>query len=187
MTSDVTHAPDRSAAIAAHLATHRARFVAFVRSQVHDDALAEDLVQEALGRALAQTETLRGEVDPWFYRSLRNAIVDHARRRGASARALEALARELDGAVAVREDAHRVCPCVLRLQKELKPEYAQALAQVEIEGQPVKAFAESHGISVSNAGVRVFRAREALRRRVVATCGECAANGCSDCSCTAGG
>jgi RNA polymerase sigma-70 factor (ECF subfamily) len=72
---------------------------------------------------------------------------------------------------------------VLRLQQELKPEYAEALQQVEIDQTPVKEFAQATGISATNAGVRVHRAREALRRRVLATCGACAAGGCTDCNC----
>jgi hypothetical protein len=47
----------------------------------------------------------------------------------------------------------------------------------------VKDYAAEAGISSSNAGVRVFRAREALRRQVVLSCGTCATHGCFDCSC----
>jgi RNA polymerase sigma-70 factor (ECF subfamily) len=65
----------------------------------------------------------------------------------------------------------------------LKPEYAEALQRIDVEGMPVKAFAEDQGISASNAGVRVFRAREALRRQVVRSCGTCAEHGCVDCTC----
>lgn len=173
---------DRSKEIAAYLGAHRARFLAFVRSRVHDPALAEDLLQETLAKAITSSATVRGEVDPWFFRALRNAIVDHLRRRGASDRALEAF--ENEAVEEEPEEARRPCPCVLRLQKQLKPEYAEALEQVEVAGKPVKDFAEATGISASNAGVRVFRAREALHRHVVATCGACAANGCTDCSCT---
>jgi RNA polymerase sigma-70 factor (ECF subfamily) len=52
-----------------------------------------------------------------------------------------------------------------------------------MDGMPVKAFAEATGISPSNAGVRVFRAREALRKQVVRSCGTCAEHGCLDCTC----
>lgn len=45
------------------------------------------------------------------------------------------------------------------------PHYASALVQVELEGRKVKDFADHAGISVSNGGVRLHRARRALRRR----------------------
>jgi DNA-directed RNA polymerase specialized sigma24 family protein len=58
-----------------------------------------------------------------------------------------------------------ICACVSRLAATLKPEYAEALEAIEVAGTPVKAFAEQKGLSSNNAGVRVFRAREALKKR----------------------
>jgi DNA-directed RNA polymerase specialized sigma24 family protein len=82
------------------------------------------------------------------------------------------------------EDLHReICACVGRLASTLKPEYAEVLRAVDIEDIPVKAFAETAGLTTSNAGVRLFRAREALRKQVAASCGTCAEHGCADCSC----
>ena len=69
------------------------------------------------------------------------------------------------------------------LAETLKPEYAAALQEIDVEGAAVKAFAEKHGISASNAGVRIYRAREALRKQVVRSCGTCAEHGCLDCTC----
>ena len=65
----------------------------------------------------------------------------------------------------------------------MKPEYAAALQRIEVEGVPVAQFAEEEGISKTNAGVRVFRAREALRRQVALSCGTCAEHGCTACTC----
>jgi RNA polymerase sigma-70 factor (ECF subfamily) len=76
-----------------------------------------------------------------------------------------------------------ICACVTRLATTLKPEYAEALHAVEVRGTPVKAFAEEKGLSANNAGVRVFRAREALKKRVMESCGTCAEHGCVDCTC----
>ena len=76
-----------------------------------------------------------------------------------------------------------VCQCVTRLAATLKPEYADALQRIEVQGVPVKTYAEEHGISASNAAVRVFRAREALRKQVAVSCGTCADHGCLECTC----
>ena len=46
----------------------------------------------------------------------------------------------------------------------------------------LNAFASSN-----NAAVRVFRAREALRKQVARACGACATHGCVDCTCKHGG
>jgi RNA polymerase sigma-70 factor (ECF subfamily) len=67
----------------------------------------------------------------------------------------------------------------------LKPEYAEALQAIEVDGQPVKVYAERKGLTAGNAAVRVFRAREALKRRLVESCGTCAQHGCLNCTCQA--
>jgi RNA polymerase sigma-70 factor (ECF subfamily) len=77
-----------------------------------------------------------------------------------------------------------ICACVSRLAATLKPEYAEALEAIEVGGTPVKAFAEAKGLSSNNAAVRVFRAREALKKRVTESCGVCAEHGCVNCTCT---
>jgi len=61
------------------------------------------------------------------------------------------------------------------------------LSRIEVAGTPVKTFAEQRGLSPRNAAVRVFRAREALTKRVVASCGTCAEHGCLDCTCGGAG
>jgi RNA polymerase sigma-70 factor (ECF subfamily) len=76
-----------------------------------------------------------------------------------------------------------ICACVSRLAATLKPEYAEALEVIEVGGMPVKAFAEAKGLSSNNAAVRVFRAREALKKRVIESCGVCAEHGCVNCTC----
>ena len=60
---------------------------------------------------------------------------------------------------------------------------ARAIAKRRWDGRAVKTFASDHAISSANAGVRVFRARGALRRGVLAVCGESAEGGCLDCTC----
>lgn len=168
------------------LAARHAEFVSFVERRVRDHTLAEDLVHDVFEKAIVHAGELRDEdaVAAWFYRSLRNAIVDRSRRSAASSRALEAFAAELDDRIdAVETSAPRVCRCVLRVARGLKPEYAAALQSIEVDGAAVKSFAAEHQITSANAAVRVFRAREALRRGLLATCGACAEGGCVDCTC----
>ena len=162
-------------------------FLAFLERRVGDRATAEDLLQDAFVRSIDRVEELESEesVRSWFYRVLRNAVIDHYRRGGTSTKALANLAREMDDAVEpAPELADAICGCVRRLADTLKPEYAEAIRRVEVEGVPVKVWAEEAGITANNAGVRLHRAREALRKQVLACCGTCAAHGCVDCTCT---
>jgi len=164
---------------------HRA-FLSFLERRVGRRDLAEDILQSAFTRSIERVETLRDDeaAVAWFYRALRNAIIDHHRRAGAAERALALLAAELDASALPEESVRdEVCRCVARLAGTLKPEYAAALQRVEVDGATMAAFAAEAGITKNNAAVRVFRAREALRKQVVASCGTCAEHGCVECSC----
>jgi RNA polymerase sigma-70 factor (ECF subfamily) len=168
------------------MAENRRAFLSFLERRVGHRETAEDLLQESFARSLDKVPLEPEEsVTAWFYRVLRNGLVDHYRRKGASERALASLEKELADAPgeALPDERDEVCRCVTRLSETLKPEYAHALRRVEVEGVPVRDYASEAGITPNNAAVRLFRARETLRKRVVRWCGECAERGCVDCSC----
>ncbi len=182
-----TEAPEESAPvedIAATLVANHRDFLAFVEKRVGNRALAEEILQDAFVRSIDKLDTVRETAIGWFYRVLRNAIIDHHRRHAAAERRHEAYAREEQLGEAQDEELHRaVCKCVAQLAETLKPEYAAALKRVEVDGISVKDYADEAGISSNNAGVRIFRAREALRKQVARSCGTCATHGCIDCTC----
>jgi RNA polymerase sigma-70 factor (ECF subfamily) len=163
---------------------HRA-FLRYLERRVGNRALAEDLLQDAFVRNIDRLSSIPDEgLVPWFYRVLRNAAIDRHRRHATEVRALAAFSRELsDASVPAADMRQEICACVGRLAQTLKPEYAEALKAVDIDDTPVKLFAEASRLTPSNAGVRLFRAREALRRQVAKSCGTCAEHGCLDCSC----
>jgi RNA polymerase sigma-70 factor (ECF subfamily) len=171
--------------LATLVGSHR-EFLAFVQKRVGNAALAEEIVQDAFVRSLDKLDTVRDTAVGWFYRVLRNAIIDHHRRRDVAERRHEAYEAEQQLDALQDEELHRVaCKCVAELATTLKPEYATALRCVEVDGISVKDYADEAGISSNNAGVRIFRAREALRKQVVRSCGTCATHGCLDCTCDA--
>ena len=171
--------------IAVLVANHR-EFLAFVERRVGDRALAEEILQNAFVRSLDKAEQIHTTAVGWFYGVLRNAVTDHRRRSSAESRRLDAFAAELDAESPAPGELHdAVCQCVGRLAGTLKPEYAEALRRIDIEGAAVKDYAAQIGVSANNAGVRVFRAREALRRQVKRSCGTCAEHGCYECTCGA--
>ena len=179
------HTAEQSASIDTLLATHRA-FLRYLERRVGDRALAEDILQDAFAKVVTRPDKAPADeaIVPWFYRTLRNAAIDQFRRRGAADRAYEAFARELETHDAPSEDLQtEICACVSRLAATLKPEYTEALTAIEVRGTPVKVFAEQKGLSSSNAAIRVFRAREALKKRVTESCGTCAEHGCVNCTC----
>lgn len=163
---------------------HR-RFLAFLEKRTGDRALAEDLLQDAFVRGIDRAGTVRSDesVVAWFHRLLWNALVDHRRRSATAVRAAIELDPEDAPAGGGTELEREACRCVLGLAETLKPEYAAALRRVDVEGAAVQDYAAEAGITPNNASVRLFRAREALKQRVAATCRTCAEHGCLDCTC----
>jgi len=178
-------APLSPGVVSVLLGNHR-EFLAFLHKRLGDRALAEDILQEAFVRGLDKLGALASEesATAWFYRILRNSVIDYYRRRSSADKKLEAFAAELDQHVEAEGDVRgAVCRCVAELAGTLKPEYAEALRRVEVDGLAVKDYASEAGITSNNAAVRVFRAREALRKQVTRSCGTCADHGCLDCTC----
>ena len=168
------------------LLANRRQFLSFIQSRVESAEVAEDILQAAFVKGIEKGGTLRDEetVVAWFYRLLRNAIIDYYRRRGSSERASEALVHEFETHVEP-EDSFKgdICGCVSELMESLKPEYQDALRTVDLEERSLADLAGKAGITSNNAAVRVHRAREALRKQVTLACGICATHGCLDCYC----
>lgn len=166
------------------VANHR-RFLDYLEKRVESREAAEDILQDAFVRGLDAPSLRKADsAVAWFYRALHNAVVDHYRRRGAEARALEQVAAESSEEVAPdAEMMDAVCSCVDTLLPTLKAEYAEAIRRVELDEVPVRQFAAEKNITPNAAAVRLFRAREALKRRLVQSCGTCADHGCVSCSC----
>src|SRR5262245_29187382 len=127
-------APPSPAVVGALVANHR-EFLAFVQRRVGDRALAEEILQDAFVRSIDKHDEVRDNAVGWFYRVLRNAIIDVQRRRAAAARRLDAYASEPDERAGDDHELERVvCKCVGELADTLKPEYATALRRIDIDG-----------------------------------------------------
>jgi RNA polymerase sigma-70 factor (ECF subfamily) len=180
--------PDSAPRVIEALVASQREFLGFLERRLGDRALAEDILQDAFAKSLDKVSELResDSARAWFYRVLRNAIVDYARRKNTQSTRLSAFAEELAVQGEDDETAREVCQCVKRVAVTLKPEYAEAVQRVEVEGMSMKDFAAQLGITSNNAAVRVFRAREALKKGLLRACGSCATHGCLDCSCSQG-
>jgi RNA polymerase sigma factor (sigma-70 family) len=172
--------------VARVLVDNHRQFLAFLERRIGNRAIAEDILQEAFARGIERQNEIRKEESAvaWFYRVLRNAVIDYQRRQGSARRALESFGQEVELHIEPETEMRdAICQCVTRLSSTLKTEYREALERIEIHGISVKEFAAEQGISASNAAVRVFRARDALRKQVTASCGTCAEHGCIECTC----
>ena len=186
MPTDEIARGSESPEILALLLENHARFLAFLERRVGSRDEAEDILQDALVRSMdrAPAITDSASATTWFYRVLRNALTDHYRRQSSRGRAVDKLAAESEADTEGDPELEAVvCGCILDLLQTIKPEYGAAIRRVDLDGQSVRAYAQEAGITPGNAGVRLHRAREALRRQLVQCCGTCLEHGCLDCEC----
>lgn len=168
------------------VANHR-RFLDFLQQRLPADQ-AEDCLQAAYVRGLSRLDDLRDETRAvaWFYRLLRNAVVDRHRQEGIRARATAQVAAETESHFELELRA-TLCACLGELIDTLKPTYAVPLRRVELDEVPISTVAAELNLTPNALRVRLHRARKALAERLRQTCGTCTTHGCLDCSCRRAG
>jgi DNA-directed RNA polymerase specialized sigma24 family protein len=158
---------------------HRGELLAFFERRLRSRAWAEELVQAVTVRALAAADALR---DPhagraWLFRIARRELSEHYRRFKQPRQAIEGHAVEADV-----DDFG--CGCVLANLARLRPEYAFALRRLVIDGVPTIELAKELKLTPNALHVRVYRARAALRERLLEHCGTATLRACLDCRCS---
>src|SRR6185437_6214384 len=142
----------------AGLIDQRRQFLRFVENRVSSHAVAEDIIQAAYVRAMEKASTLHKEESAaaWFYRILRNAVIDHYRHRAAEDRALEQWAEDLITEVQPDETMQNiVCQCIVSVLSTMKPQYSEIIRSVDLGENSLQDFAKLAGITPGNAAVRV--------------------------------
>jgi RNA polymerase sigma factor (sigma-70 family) len=117
----------------------------------------------------------------WFYRVLRNVVIDHVRSRNAAAQRDDAWAASSVALADDPETERHICACFEKLLPALKPAHAELLRRVELRGESVSAAASALGMTPNNASVTLHRARGELRTKLTDFCGDCAC--LDDCGC----
>jgi len=134
------------AAIAALYDASQAGVSSVALSVVKDRSLAEDVVQDALLRALEHAASWQEgtELRAWIFRILRNAFLDEERRRGTERRGLAAMpAPEAPAPVLVRWKVWRGLACATTTC----PKSASPGSRVKAEGSTGVSTAASGGAS----------------------------------------
>lgn len=184
--------------VAAALRALRPELTAFVRGRVGDDEV-DDVLQVAALRAVEGAGSLRDptRVRAWLYRVHRHAVIDALRRRArrhgwenpvADAEAFASDANAPPAGASAPFDPPPTCRCSLELAASLGATYGPILRLVHIEERSVTEAARALGLTVNNAGVRLHRARKALKKLLREHCGvrrlqDCVACGCLEANC----
>jgi RNA polymerase sigma-70 factor (ECF subfamily) len=143
------------------------RRYAYVLCRNHADA--DDLVQEALLKAIAAAHTYRSGKDlrSWLFSILHNTFVSHKRqyaRRARAARFLDSTLREVG--VKPAQEARVEVRDTLNMLSRLGPDQQAALVLIAVEGMSYAEAAEALDIPLGTLMSRLARGREELRQRV---------------------
>lgn len=195
MMSEFSHRPPRPAAavtpdlISRRLLECRRDFLRYFRRRLGRAEDAEDAFQDFCLKAVRSADKLEDDekIDAWLGRILRSILIDHYRRRATRQRGEAAYGRELQ--VTMRESeadqGEKVCPCVRGVLGRLKPAYAEILSRVDLDGEPRERVAAELALTTTNVGVRLHRARRALKKKIAEVCPTCGEGGFEYCDCQA--
>jgi len=168
----------------------RAAILSFLRNRVGDDSVAQDLFQQSVLRAIEHQSSLRRREDAvaWFYSILRHALVDYLRKRAVEARGKKAYSQALihsgHGKVPPFEAvAGNLCSCAYAILPSLRPSHEELIRRIDLGGESSKTVAQDLAMTRNNVRVRLHRARQVLRARLVSFCGRCCERDCRECWC----
>lgn len=146
----------------------------FARRRVADQALADDLTQDALARTLASVGDLRdpARLEAWLFRTLRNTIVDHYRSRRPVSSFAELGMDEAELPAPADEDEFAAAAelCVGAMLDALGGEDGETLAAVYRDSESQHGLARRLGIPASTAKSRIQRARRRLQQALDICC-----------------
>ncbi len=142
----------------------------FILKYTHDEAIAEDILQDVFLKMHAHIETLKDEkkLQSWLYQITRNTIYDYYR----SQRSTVALPETFDLAEEPSQDdvEQTLLPCIKDMVNHLPGPYREAIILTEYDGLTQKELAERLHLSFSGAKSRVQRAREKLKQMLLECC-----------------
>lgn len=148
------------------------------------DAEAEDLLSESFVKAFRHLGDLRepANLEGWFFRLARNAVMDHCRRNGrsvrewsfgdlrqsarsAAVRGLRAESGDVLAALASAEDREQLAALIGQVLAEMPARQQEALLGRYRRGERVEDLARRLGIEREAAASLLHRARRTFRER----------------------
>ena len=169
------------------LLENQERFLHLLRRKLGSFELAAEVFQDFCERALRKGPSLRdrGSVVPWLYRVLASSVTDYMRgeinRRRFEAE--YAAQQQVVDQQTECEGSIYACLCLHEILPKLRPDYADLLFQLDLQGESRDEVARRLGITGNNIAVRLHRARQAMKRALLLSCDDCLDDGFLDCAC----
>ncbi|MBS3800140.1 MAG: RNA polymerase sigma factor [Thioalkalivibrio sp.] len=131
----------------------------------HDGALADDLVQEAMMKALTRLKSLQDEsaVKAWVFRIMTNCYRDWGRRQRDMVD-VDSVDLPCEGCPEQETERNRMIAQIHRGMAELSTDHRQVVALVDLEGFSYAEVSEVLDVPIGTVMSRLSRARAQLRK-----------------------
>ncbi|HQS03995.1 MAG TPA: sigma-70 family RNA polymerase sigma factor [Halothiobacillus sp.] len=165
-------APAAFACVSRAWRAHRSELLQFLTHRTHQPMLAEDLLQEAFLKAMRAGAVFCALENPraWLFQVARNALIDAYRREKPHDELPDDLAMP---SAEDRAPVDQLDGCLLYRLSERPPADRAIIQACDIQGQTVREFSQTQGLSLAAAKSRLLRARSRLRADLIAHCGIC--------------
>ncbi len=163
----------------------------YLRKQVGDAAIAEDLLQDVFVKALLAIRANKAphNLPAWLYTVARTTVIDHYRAARPETQPWEADEEQAEAVLMANDDAQgydNLAACLMPLIDLLPPIYRDTLKASDFAGTSLKTLATEQGVSLSAIKSRASRARAMLKQQLLVCCQvELYANGVVDYDCDA--
>ena len=147
----------------------RRSMLGYLRKQVTDPMVAEDLLHDVFLKALAagEREVIPRNLPGWLYKIARNTVIDFYRAK----RPTDALPDDLvaeDSSNNLTEQA--LSECLRPMIEQLPPIYRDTLLATDFEGKTLPFLAAEWRVSVSALKSRASRGRKMLKEKLLTCC-----------------
>lgn len=142
----------------------------YLRRQVRDPALVDDLLQEVFLKAIESSRAQRPLANPtaWLYAVARTSVADHCRAARAPS---EELTEDIPNPeIDDQRLRQELATCLRPLAQQLPAIYRDTILATDFNGATMPSLAARQGLSVSAIKSRAARARAMLREQLLACC-----------------
>ncbi|WGS83887.1 sigma-70 family RNA polymerase sigma factor [Methylomonas sp. UP202] len=164
-------APTTSKDIGATFATIQNSLRNYLRRQVDDPSIAEDLLQDVFVKALVTINANRtpANLTGWLYAVARTTVVDYYRSKRLDVTELD---EDLPDTQQINDELlHReLANCLRPLTLQLPAIYRDTLLATDFGGQTMSSLAKEQGLSRSAIKSRASRARVMLKEKLLECC-----------------
>ena len=160
------------ACVAAAWDMHHAALQGYLTHRLSNADIAQDVLHDVFVKAMRQGQGFCALDNPraWLFQVARNALVDRARTTHVAEPLPEGSSELSAPEPGLPDPVDALADCVGRCLGELNSEDAVILQACDLEGNTVRAFAESQGLTIPAAKSRLLRARQRLRDRLIRAC-----------------